>query len=237
MSPTQPLRVLLCDDVEPLLDAMERALAKRLPSLECARVRKADDALELARRERFAAVITDYHLGGRNGIELCLRLRHEHPDVGLMLMSAYGDLPLSVGGFGAIGIDCVLQKPFNILRLSQVVRYVTHTDPAARRRIREKYAFFVPSDAAADAGGADASAPPNACATGHVNPAEARFCSRCGLRLEPRLLTLQYEPYLGDIEEARRLARTLSDPAVQRMYARGIERMEVEARERLHPTR
>lgn len=50
-------------------------------------------ALEMARSSRFALVVTDFEMPGMDGIELLARIR-EFSDVPLIVISAYGTIPL-----------------------------------------------------------------------------------------------------------------------------------------------
>jgi CheY-like chemotaxis protein len=77
-------------------------------------------------RERFRAgriglALIDLHMPGQKGLEDIRKLRSEHPDVKIVLMSAvFG--PTSSGNPQALGVDAVLGKPAQPEVLLDVVR-------------------------------------------------------------------------------------------------------------------
>jgi two-component system response regulator RstA len=80
--------------------------------------------LELALRERFDVVLLDLMLPGRDGIEICQRLR-EHSDVPILMVTARGEEADRVLGL-EIGADDYLAKPFSprelLARIHALVR-------------------------------------------------------------------------------------------------------------------
>jgi len=83
-----------------------------------------DQGLRLALRHRFDAVLLDLMLPGRDGIEVCQRLR-EHSDVPIIMITARGEEADRVLGL-EIGADDYVPKPFSprelLARIHAVLR-------------------------------------------------------------------------------------------------------------------
>lgn len=218
----KPLHVLVCDDVRSLAGAIERVLLRRIPYVRVTTTHDAAEAHAAARERRFDAALVDFHLHGPTGLELCMRLHLEHPTMGLALMSAYPDVPLSLAGLGAVGVDVFLQKPFNPVSLTQVVRYAGRASNARRAQVRRTGALHVRSEMAADVPG-DLLDDRRWCRKGHENPRHARFCAECGSPLAQA--HGGSEPRGDDIDLAREFGVRLVDPSVRALYQQGLERM------------
>ena len=80
---------------------------------------------ELAASGRFAAVVLDIMLPGRDGLSILRRLRADHHDVPVILLTARGDARERIEGLN-LGADDYLPKPFAmgelVARLRAVLR-------------------------------------------------------------------------------------------------------------------
>lgn len=66
------------------------------------------DALELCGKQRFDVVVTDYKMPKMNGLEFIGRLKKQHPQIAVILISGFTDtLGLNEANTGA---DVVMQK-------------------------------------------------------------------------------------------------------------------------------
>jgi DNA-binding NtrC family response regulator len=74
-------------------------------------VESAEEALAILAHEEFFMVITDARLGGMTGYELLARLRHQWPDLPVLMITAYATPKLAVEAIKAGAID-YLSKPF-----------------------------------------------------------------------------------------------------------------------------
>ncbi len=52
--------------------------------------------LEIFAREPIQAVVLDYSMPGMSGAEVAVRMRHAKPEIPILLLSAYVDLPTEV---------------------------------------------------------------------------------------------------------------------------------------------
>lgn len=100
-------RMVLVDDDGDLRD-MWRVLVECSTAL--AVVGQAGDgweALAVCREQRPDAVVTDWHMPGLDGVGLARRLRDEHPDLVVVLCSAYprDDLPAEADDLGLVYLN------------------------------------------------------------------------------------------------------------------------------------
>ena len=74
-------------------------------------VESAEEALALLVREKFFMVLTDAHLTGMSGYDLLGKLRTAHPEIPVLMITAYATPKLAVEAIKAGAID-YLSKPF-----------------------------------------------------------------------------------------------------------------------------
>jgi PAS domain S-box-containing protein len=101
-------RVLVVDDDESALRAMEKLLC--LAGFAVCAVADGEAALAEANRLRPDIVLTDLHMPGIDGAELCRRLRQSAPDIPVVVMTASSDIQGAVASLRA-GAEDYLVKP------------------------------------------------------------------------------------------------------------------------------
>jgi len=74
-------------------------------------VESAEEALQLIGHETYFMVITDAQLGGLNGYDFLARVRKEHPELPMLMITAYATPKLAVEVIKAGAVD-YLSKPF-----------------------------------------------------------------------------------------------------------------------------
>lgn len=85
------MNVLLLDD-EPLeLEQLEYLLAAHYPRWKVTKVTSGSQALLAANKEKFHLGFLDIKLPGKSGLEIGTALRQNHPDLDLIVVSAYQD--------------------------------------------------------------------------------------------------------------------------------------------------
>ncbi len=73
---------------------------------------QAEQALALLQALRFDVVVADVRLGdGLDGLHLCSRIRRHHPDTRVILITAFGDVGMSIAAREAGALE-LLSKPF-----------------------------------------------------------------------------------------------------------------------------
>ena len=89
-------------------------------------------ALEYLRSNPCDVVVTDVHMAGMTGIELCEQLKASHTDVLAIVVTGNGELPTAVAAIRAGAFDFVT-KPLKIDALSIAVsRALEHLGAQAR---------------------------------------------------------------------------------------------------------
>lgn len=118
-STTQPERILVVDD-EPLIrDTLSLALADE--GYEVITAPDGQAALDILHAPDHAVLaidlaILDWMLPGVNGLDICRYMRHQHPTLPILILSARGSELDRVVGL-EVGADDYLAKPFGIREL------------------------------------------------------------------------------------------------------------------------
>ncbi len=122
-------RILIVDD-----DHAQRSLLETFLQTQGFRTQQAasgEAALQLLLEEKFAMMISDVRMPGMSGLETLRRVRQKHPDLPVLLVTAFADIRSAVTAMrdGAVNY---LAKPIDLGELIATVRRVTHVPaPAA----------------------------------------------------------------------------------------------------------
>jgi len=117
-------KILVVDDEPVGLQYLRETLAA--DGLAPLPARDAEEALELLRREAPDAVITDYRLTGRDGLELLREIKREAPGTPVVLVSAHGEVASAVEAMRD-GAEDFLTKPFSPDELRAAVARMEET--------------------------------------------------------------------------------------------------------------
>ncbi len=135
-----PLRILLVEDEEHLLEAIKLNL--ELEGYKVVTAVTGHDALRLAKQERFNLVILDVMLPGLDGFSVCESIRLHNTVVPILFLSAKNTAEDKVIGLKR-GADDYLAKPFNLeeflLRVQVLVRRGMNQDE--KKELDENYRF------------------------------------------------------------------------------------------------
>ncbi len=115
---TKRISVLVVDDEKPSRDLLEKILQG-----EGYRVETADggeEALEKLRGDCYDLLISDIEMPRLNGFELLRRVKHDRPDMAVIMITASGD-SLSVKDCLLLGADEYITKPFESSEVNLVV--------------------------------------------------------------------------------------------------------------------
>jgi DNA-binding response OmpR family regulator len=113
------MRLLLAEDDVDLVRALTRALAGR--GFELVSCSDGNEALSLARRHEFDAIVLDLSLPGLEGLDVLQRLRRSDNPTPVIVLTARGAVGERVAGLNA-GADDYLAKPFDLDELEARVR-------------------------------------------------------------------------------------------------------------------
>jgi two-component system, NtrC family, response regulator AtoC len=127
--------VLIVDDDQSLAETLTKAMTRR--GFVVSWRTSAAEALTLLDEQVFDVVVTDLHMEGMNGFELCERIAADRPDVPVVMITAFGSLDSAVGAIRAGAYDFVT-KPFDVetlrLTLSRAVQHRRLRDEVTRLR-------------------------------------------------------------------------------------------------------
>ncbi len=112
-------RILIVEDDEIFLRPLQRTL--EVAGYEALVTPSGEEAVELLKSEDVDLVLTDKRLPGMDGVELVRRLKSEHPDLGLVVMTAYGTIGSAVEAV-RLGAEDYLVKPFEAAEVLMVIR-------------------------------------------------------------------------------------------------------------------
>jgi putative nucleotidyltransferase with HDIG domain len=133
-SVSDPTRILVVDDDAAVRDVLAAILAEEgYASVSAA---GAEAALELAAAGELDLVISDVKMPGQDGLWLLDRLRRDHPDTAVIMLTGFGDTESAVECLRRGASDYLLKPP----RITDLIRAIERA--LARRRIelaRQRY--------------------------------------------------------------------------------------------------
>ncbi len=110
--------ILVVDD-EPLLrDILIKILSKKGYQVETAV--DGEEALEMLRQQKYQLLISDIKMPRLNGFELLKEVKQKYPEMGVIMMTAYGD-SFSVKDSLLLGADEYITKPFKSFEINLIV--------------------------------------------------------------------------------------------------------------------
>lgn len=115
-------RIVLVVDDEPVIrDLLSDSLS--LERFKVITAGSAEEALGILREKTAHAVVSDILMSGKTGLDLLVDVKHNHPNLPVILMTGYGGryLPQDVISAGA---DGYFQKPFKNLQMVRMLREV-----------------------------------------------------------------------------------------------------------------
>ncbi len=137
-------RLLLVEDDEVFLRPLQRTL--ELEGYEVVPAPSAEAALEALKSEDVDLMLTDKRLPGLDGVELVRRVKADHPDLAVVVMTAYGTIESAVEAM-RLGAEDYLVKPFEAAELLLVVRRAIEFQALkaesrlTQRRNQERFTF------------------------------------------------------------------------------------------------
>jgi two-component system, NtrC family, response regulator AtoC len=128
-------KVLTVDDDHEALDVLHHLLSRE--GYQVTGCESAEQALVCATTENFDVVLSDVHLTGMDGIELCRRLVAMRPDVPVIVVTAFGSIDTAISALRAGAFDFI-QKPVETVHLYHTLSRATERSRLERevRRLR-----------------------------------------------------------------------------------------------------
>ncbi|MCJ7627796.1 MAG: sigma-54 dependent transcriptional regulator [Longimicrobiales bacterium] len=127
--------ILVVDDDARILASLSRALAREVDEIRTAD--NADEALQALAESPAAIALVDLKMPGMDGLELLAILRERTPDLDVIMMTAYEDLPTVAAAMRGGAVD-FLTKPLDLHSLRRLLARVfedqeTRTAALSRR--------------------------------------------------------------------------------------------------------
>jgi DNA-binding NtrC family response regulator len=117
--------ILIVDDDASVRDGLGILLSRS--GYQVNQAESGEEALDLLNKEIFNLIITDFRLPAINGMELLRRIKEHSPQTEVIMITAYGEIPMVVEAMKQGAFD-YLAKPFNNDELLLKVRKVAEKD-------------------------------------------------------------------------------------------------------------
>ena len=111
--------VWVIDDDRSIRWVLEKALQK--VDMEVRAFSEAPTVLKAVKQHRPDVIVSDIRMPGMDGLELLQRIREEHPDLPVIIMTAHSDLDSAVSAFHGGAFE-YLPKPFDVDEAVEQVR-------------------------------------------------------------------------------------------------------------------
>lgn len=113
-------KILIVDDEETLTWSMAKSLSKDKDKYQVLVANSGREALEILRTTKVDLVISDIRMPDINGLDLLVRIRKEHPQTKVIIMTAYGssDVQKEASRRGSL---YYIEKPFEISDIRKVI--------------------------------------------------------------------------------------------------------------------
>jgi CheY-like chemotaxis protein len=115
------LKILLVDDDRNLVTTLSHGLRKAMGEATSVAVCYSGvEALSMLATQSFDVVVSDFNMPGPSGLELLTRIRQDHGEIILVLITAYGTDALEEG-VRQLGVGYIT-KPFELSFLVQLIK-------------------------------------------------------------------------------------------------------------------
>jgi DNA-binding NtrC family response regulator len=115
-------RVLIIEDDAQMRDMLAVSLRRR--DFEATCCESATTGLETLSASKFDVVVTDINMRGMDGIEFCRRVASSHPDLPVIVITAFGSMDSAIAALRAGAVDFI-PKPFELETLATAIERVT----------------------------------------------------------------------------------------------------------------
>lgn len=126
--------VLVVDDEPGIVQALQAAMARKMPEADVKTAATAEEAIALLQTARVDLVVSDHYMPGMQGVDLLTWARRSSPHAALVLMTAHPDVDVLTRGTNDARVDRVLLKPFTLEHAVGTVRDLLDAQRAERQR-------------------------------------------------------------------------------------------------------
>jgi DNA-binding NtrC family response regulator len=106
--------VLFVDDDEVVLRSLERGLLDESELFDQLFAKSGQEALEILEKEPVHVIVTDMRMPGMDGLELLKIVREKYPDILMIVLSGYTDMPALLEEFNQGEIFEFVPKPWKL---------------------------------------------------------------------------------------------------------------------------
>jgi two-component system response regulator AtoC len=106
----------------------------------------AEEALKLIRDEKPSVAVIDLVLPGSDGLELLMKAKQIHPDIQVIIITAYGSVPTAIAALKAGAYDYI-EKPFSPEKVEMLINKLIERQAlleenlSLRQKLEDKYSF------------------------------------------------------------------------------------------------
>ncbi|MEW6376185.1 MAG: response regulator [Thermodesulfobacteriota bacterium] len=113
-------KVLIVDDEETLTWSMAKSLSKDKDKYEVMIANNGREAINLLKKNKIDLVISDIRMPDINGLDLLVKIKKEHPQTKVIIMTAYGssDVQKEANQRGSL---FYVEKPFEISDIRKII--------------------------------------------------------------------------------------------------------------------
>ena len=127
-----PLSILLVDDDQNLVKTLSYGLRKAMgEGVSVAVCFSGAEALSMLTTQEFDVVVSDFNMPGPSGLEFLNKIRQDHPDTILVLITAFGTDALEEG-VRQLGVGYIT-KPFEPSFLVQLIKGLIEAEETKSR--------------------------------------------------------------------------------------------------------
>ena len=126
--------ILVVDDDSSVRETLRQVLKDR--GYQVTLAKNGEEALERLREQEYCLVLTDLRMPGMQGIELMRKIRRAYPDVGVIIMTAYGTIDTAIEAMSHGAADYLI-KPFAPEELFRVTERARREPSVQHKAIKE----------------------------------------------------------------------------------------------------
>ncbi|HXI91390.1 MAG TPA: response regulator transcription factor [Blastocatellia bacterium] len=136
------MRILIVDDHAVVRDGVKTIVGERFGEVVLGEASTANEALELARKEEWDAVVLDISLGGRSGLEVLKELKHLRPKLPVLILSMHSEAQYARRAFKA-GASGYITKESSHAELVAAINKVIEGRRYVSAALAEKLVFDI----------------------------------------------------------------------------------------------
>lgn len=115
-------KVLVVDDEVDILESVKNVIEAQMPDVLVIPAASAQEAWAVLSRHKVDAVVSDFKMPGKNGLELLSEVRDSMAGVPRIMITAYPAIGLAERAINEAHVEGFFVKPFDGTRLVQALR-------------------------------------------------------------------------------------------------------------------